>query len=439
LKSYTALLQGTCPVDLHLEAPKPEEPGHATLSGTVIGLDGQPLLSAKVELADPFNEPLLFTMSIRVLKRTVSDSLGKFSFAGVREGIWVVRATKKAADAEGRFSLFWGEKWQTVAEDVPVAPLEIRVDKAHIWGTVVKADGAPVRDRYVTFDVALHTGGEAGRELFLDERSQFTLFPQQNGLLTRPPSPAEYKKWITKMFRFVPERFVEDARFPWEKRNLPPEGWVRLSARISGTPKEIGDVRWGEESLVVAFAPQGAVKGHVTDAGTGRPIPHVIVFARQKDRDVGGLRADDDGAFWFPELPVGACTLTSAKSGVYWANSKEIEVVEGGEVNVEIELWKHRIIRGRLLLKETGQPLVAEIHILDWPAECVSGRDGRFTLSLFPQEGRSDERYFLIVSLEGTGLRSLKKAVEAVGGREIDVGDIYLERQEEGSEASGEK
>jgi len=191
--------------------------------------------------------------------------------------------------------------------------------------------------------------------------------------------------------------------------------------------------------LVVAFAPQGAVKGHVTDAGTGRPIPHVIVFARQKDRDVGGLRADDDGVFWFPELPVGACTLTSAKSGVYWANSKEIEVVEGGEVNVEIELWKHRIIRGRLLLKETGQPLVAEIHILDWPAECVSGRDGRFTLSLFPQEGRSDERYFLIVSLEGTGLRSLKKAVEAVGGREIDVGDIYLERQEEGSEASGEK
>ncbi|MDP2897187.1 MAG: sigma-70 family RNA polymerase sigma factor [bacterium] len=439
LKSYTALLQGTCPVDLHLEAPKPEEPGHATLSGTVIGLDGQPLLSAKVELADPFNEPLLSTMSVGVLKGTVSDSLGKFSFSGVREGIWVVRATKKAADIEGRFSLFWGEEWRTVAEDVPVAPLEVRVGKAHIWGRVVRADGTPVRDRYVKFGVALHTGGQAGRELFLDEHGQFALFPQQNALLTRPPSPAAYKEWLRKKFGFMPERLLEDARFPWERGKLPPEGWVRLSARVSGVSEEIRDVRWGEESLVVALAPQGDVRGHVTDADTGRPIPHVIVLARQKGRDAGAAKADDDGAFRFAELPPGPCTLTSAESGMYWANNKEIEVVEGGEVNVEIQLWTHRIIRGRLLLKETGQPVVAKIHILDWPAECVSGRDGRFALSLFPQEGRFDTRYFLIVPLEGTGLKSLKKAVETVGGREIDVGDIYLERQEEGSEASGEK
>jgi hypothetical protein len=118
LGSYTDLLRGALPLDLHLQASTPEL-SRAIIVGTVLDEDGKPASSAEVELAEPPTWPHESMFYAVPLKKTMSDSEGEFEFSCLDRGLWLIRARKKAVDTQGNAALFLGEKWQTLVEDAP--------------------------------------------------------------------------------------------------------------------------------------------------------------------------------------------------------------------------------------------------------------------------------------------------------------------------------
>jgi hypothetical protein len=389
---------------------------------------------AGVELAEPATLPHDSTLYTSPLSKTVSDSEGKFNFSCVGEGLWLIRARKKDVDAQGNISLLLGERWLALAENAFPSPVEVRLSKTYIRGKVIKANGAPVRNRYLDFWLMLHTGGRSRKRLFLAESGEFTVIPPQQAVLTRPPSIALYRQWVKKKW---PHLTGGNTPVPWEKGDPPPEGYVRLSVDTAEGPgADLGEVRWGEDCLVVVLSSTGRIRGHVVDADTGMPIPEARVSVSQEGRYVAGCMSDSQGVFAFTCAPVGQCTLGVEEDG-YWIRCKAIDVVEAEETHVQIELWTYWTIRGRLLLKETGEPIVAEIHTID--GTVVSGRDGSFSIFVPARKGVRRTHYSLTVSLEGSGLKSVGLGLEHDPWvREVDLGSIWVESQDQGqSEDSG--
>jgi hypothetical protein len=462
--SYAEMLRGTSPLDLHLEAPEPEVAG-VTISGSVLGEGGEPIPFARVELREPSSYQSSFLSLQR--NKVCSDRGGEFTVSHVPEGLWLIRARKKIVREDGEMSLLWGEAWREVIENVPVPPLEIRLAKAHVRGRISEADGSPVRDRPTTFFIDLHTGGGSGVHPFLTEKGEFTILPFDQGVLTRPPV-ATYRRVKEKVL----EKWMKDQRekaspqllehrghedtllrlgrlihgldLPWEKRDYPAEGFVRLSVVANWAGDESnqvfeGDVRLGEESLIISLPPYGSIRGRVIDADSRRPVANTHVGLSQEGHFLTSCRTDDESFFVFPRVPAGPCVLHAQKEeDGYWIRWKELEVVKGQDNYVEIDIWKHFLIRGRLLLRDSGQPLVAEVRT-DHGAYTTDHR-GRFLIPAPATKGVIARLYWFSVPLPGAGLKPAEKPVEySPWERQIDVGDIYVEREEEGLERSPEE
>ena len=406
--SYMELLRGNIQCDMHLRPPEPE-PARSSIVGTVMDEAGRPVSFAKVDLCEPLSSPEPSTFSVRPRRKTISSSDGQFEFSGVRQGLWLVRARKKVTPIEGQASLFWGEKWQTVAEGAPESSVTIQLSKAHIHGRILQPDGTPVRDCRTTFYLTYHTGDETWDRPLLGEEGEFSLFPREFSALTRPPS-ADFRK---------------------DTGELPAEGWVRVRAIVARYTQQsrradIGDVRWGESSLVVVVAPQGSIRGRLMDSDTQLPVRDALVKAWQRGRVVASSRSKGEGIFLFPNLEVGYYTL-AAWHDDYWTNWKDVEVLERAEAEVEMEVSTYWTIRGRLLLFESRRPFVAEVHTPD--GDYLSQSDGRFAIAV-PKTKENMGRSLYTFTVVGEGLRPVQKSVPYPQGTEVEVGDLFVEREE---------
>ncbi len=425
---YDTLLAGGFPVDVHLKPSEPEpEPSGTTVAGVVLDESGRPASSAVVELAEPSVETGDSTgLTVFPQKKTRSDSEGKFQFTEVKEGLWLVRGQNRVVQIAGNDSLYWGEEWLTVSKDMPVSDLQVRLGKAHVRGKVVRADGTPLRDRYASFQLTSPTGWSQGLKLYLGGDGGFDLCPSRgyNGrfaVLTLPPLTS-YKQWAdARVKRQDPKA---KAVIPWEGKDRPPERHVRLAPQIGPLRLDPLDVRLGEESLTIRFPAMGAVGGRVLDADTKAPISGVTLVVEHEDRGFVLKKTDSEGAFSFDALPGGSYALTTSRPG-YWPRHRRIEVVEGSDSYIDVELRTYYIIRGRLRLRETGELLVAEIRTKD--GNYMSKPNGTFAI-IVPWEGNARfAAYQFSVPLEGKGLKSVVEYVPRRWGEDIDVGDIYVE------------
>jgi hypothetical protein len=444
---YETLLTGGFPIDVHLERSQPEpEPSGTTITGVVLDESGRTASSAVVELAEPGatrDDSWGFWVSPR--KKTRSDPEGAFTFSAVKEGLWLIRAQKKIVEAWGKESLYWGEKWLTVSEDTPVSGLQVRLEKAHVRGKVVSADGTPLRDRYASFELTFHTSSGQRQDMFLGAAGDFDLCPRGNSgqVLTLPPL-ASYKQWAdAEVKRWDPEA---KAVIPWENKDLPPQGYVRLKLGVTAGAYPVAlepvEARLGEESLVIRFPATGSVRGRVVDARTGRPIAGARAIIQREGKSLPRRTTDSEGAFSFDRVPLGPCDFYANAPGYYLAYKEEIEIVEGQEYYIEANLGTYYIIRGRLRLKETGERLLwAEIRT-KYGSHVT--QDGTFALQV-PGEGNSGGYPFTVVPTTLPGMKPGLKSVDVVapppasGEHEVDVGDIYVEREEQGGEARGER
>ena len=430
--SYAELLQGASPLDLHLQAPATKQ-GLAVVFGTVLDENGEQASSSEIELAEPSRSPGPWSFCAAPLKKTLSGADGEFQFLHVGKGLWLIRARKERTSPGGK-CLLLGEKWQTLVEDVPVPSVQVRLSKAYIRGRVQEADGSSMRNRYLDFSLTLHTGHEGVQELFLGEYGEFTLFPPRRAVLTRPSSTAMYRRWAEKRWPYPPGVKVA---VPWEKPDLPEEGYVRLSVRSrEGLTADLGNIQWGEESLVVSLPRRGRVRGQVIDADTRNPIADAGIGASYAGRYFKGGVTDGSGMFSLSNMPAGFCEVGVHVDG-YWHRRKRVEVIEAGEVYLELEIWTYWTIRGRLLLKDTGDPVVTEVRTRH--GTYVSGRDGRFAISVPAKKGEIAFWYEFTIPLEGSGLKAVSSRVEYNPfAREIDVGDVYVEKENELNSDGGE-
>ncbi|MDP2895326.1 MAG: carboxypeptidase-like regulatory domain-containing protein [bacterium] len=140
-KSYIAILEGKCPLDVHLRVPEPEPQG-VSVSGVVLSPSGEPASLAQVELGYVYSAGPS-DLTFNATKTASCDSEGRFKFANVEKGLWLIRAQQKLVDPEGDVSLLQGESWQQVVENAPIPAFEMRLGKTYIRGRIVRSDGRP--------------------------------------------------------------------------------------------------------------------------------------------------------------------------------------------------------------------------------------------------------------------------------------------------------
>jgi hypothetical protein len=437
--SYNEALQGVRPWDIRLHKEQADAGSEGvTIIGLVLNEAGERGNQVNVDLVELTTSSSDWPPPLPV-KKTVSDSEGEFSLSGVREGLYVVRARRKTVNAEGKTSMVWGEAWATVVENTEVPKLEIKLEKVHIHGAIVETDGAPLRN----YSALIHAGYCTGawgysQHLILGERGEFTVLPDHTAILTLDRSTPGFKEWEER-FRVQRvegrEHFPEELRkLPWESSLCPPKGYATLFVSLgqrardtAGSITVVDQVRLGEEDLTVKVSSRGSVRGRVVDFDTRASLRNVRVKAYfEEGYGTAECYADSQGVFSLPDLTAGWWTLHLEEDG-YWIRRKEVEVVSSETVNVEIDLWASWVIRGRLLLKDTGQPLIAEIRTRD--GVYVSRRDGRFMIPVPAPEEKFYWEYLLEVS--GTGLRVSNTIVNYDPRvRVTDIGDIYVEREE---------
>jgi hypothetical protein len=213
---------------------------------------------------------------------------------------------------------------------------------------------------------------------------------------------------------------------PWENEDLPPKGYVRLTPEMQWIPLDPIDARLGDESVVIRLPGMGAVRGRVVDGNTRSPIPGGHASIRQRGQWLQRKTTDAEGRFHFDRVLPEQCMPYVYADG-YWPRETEIEVYEEQERYYEVTLQTYYVIRGRLRLKETMQPFVAEIRTKD--GNYVSERDGTFAI-VVPAEGNMGTMGYGLTVFLGTGLKSVHRYVPHPSAYEVDIGDILIEREE---------
>ena len=118
-----------------------------------------------------------------------------------------------------------------------------------------------------------------------------------------------------------------DADGAFELHDVPVGTWIvsasrfgylglirRISIDASGRHVQLGldAAPFALEGLTVAVDGVGALTGRVVDAGSGRPLPGVVVWVPAEGR---GVPADDLGRFVVPEIPYGPQVLQVSRAG----------------------------------------------------------------------------------------------------------------------------
>ena len=163
--------------------------------------------------------------------------------------------------------------------------------------------------------------------------------------------------------------------------------------------------------LILAFGiqapapePAGAIRGRITDAGTGAPIAGAVVTLQPESGNQAAVRADENGLYAFTNLASGTYRVSAEPPefratyvyASFYDSSRPKDrgaiVLQTGEVRsrVDIELARSVAISGRVV-DEWGQP-VAGVSV---------GASARFPArAMFPGRATDDRGIFRVFGLE---------------------------------------
>ena len=88
---------------------------------------------------------------------------------------------------------------------------------------------------------------------------------------------------------------------------------------------------------VPAVAQTGTIRGFVTDAADGQPLPGVNVILTNAAGDLFGNASDTDGFFGISRVPVGAYQLRASFIG-FQEFTQDVTVVDGEIQTIQIEM-----------------------------------------------------------------------------------------------------
>jgi RNA polymerase sigma factor (sigma-70 family) len=402
------------------EAPKDSPPRAIEVRGQVLGPDGKPAAGAKVYL--------LGSKRTKGEAIATADAEGKFHFSAKPEDVGL--DGRVLAIGEGR-----APDWIELDRcDKGAITLRLGADDVPFTGRVLTLEGQPVAGATVE---AERIGKQADGDLrqWLDNNVKLrkdSFWVNERGLVTVTPSAFGTRLTATTdrdgKFRLVgagSDRVLSvrvrgdgiEHKFFW--------GVTRLDAPKDGYIKT-GETNYGlyGPEMTVLVGPSKPFVGTVRDRATGEPIAGIVV--EEVERGVTQTFTDARGQYRLEGVPKKKhYTLAAAgKEGVPYfdTNSDRVEDTAGfGPITVDFMLHRGVEITGRILDKDTGTPVAAQVHYdaatdnpnrKDYPpldeARVIISRwgrtcpDGTFTMLAIPGPGavsvcgKDRERYPIV-------------------------------------------
>ncbi len=372
--------QTAAPAD-KTDAPPPAEkpPADAvTVSGRVLGPDGQPVAGAELVLS-PVSFDFRALLKLPRVVRARSGADGQFRFTAnrselVKQAILLATAPESAPDWVEASSLVEGPQTLRLVKDVPITGRVLDLEGRPVAGVTVRvlrveatADGdlTPVlkswnpdgnRPSYL-FTKSLYRPDLLGTAapMTTDAAGRFRLtgFGGERMVVLKLEGPTIEHKVLHVLNR--PGLDVAALTRPDPEKRMP------------GMPRRSPPTVYGPQFDHPA-RPTRPITGTVRDKITGKPLPGVQVSgygAQSWWEDYATAATDDEGRYRLIGLPKGPSYRVSAFGGTgreFLPAQQQVADSEGlTPLTVDFDLVHGVRVRGRVTDKTTGRPVVAAV------------------------------------------------------------------------------
>jgi len=313
----------------------------ATLSGTVVDAQGNPVTDATVVGYQYASRAGFGPMEMEAKQHATTDRQGAFEFPAFR-GMGVVLVTKTGSAPA------WRTWYSTPLESQKI----VLGASSTLAGVVVDDAGRPVADAEVWVSSALN---KATTDL---ERPNY-------------------------LFGKIPRELFSaraSAQGKFRIENFPADAQARLSVKAAGKAlrQTANSVRYdelpfhaGQEDITLILDPAGSVTGKVVVRGTGQPLASAVVGlqpsapapeTRYGLREMGTVASDVDGSFRIPDVPAGSyqvmANFTNEPIPDWVADPVPVTVAAGETVpDVQVQAYKGGVLEVTVCRKDNHEPL----------------------------------------------------------------------------------
>jgi RNA polymerase sigma factor (sigma-70 family) len=364
-------------------------PGRMFISGRVLDPKGLPVPNATA-MAYARSKALGHSPSLRRM-RPLPIGAGGADGSG-RFRIDVPRTSSARHDTFGVVAIAhgFGAAWSELDPDAdqPAADITLHPERV-IQGRIIDLEGRPVRDvavrvrlmgRVAPHPRAFSAADSLQEELIFgdDEAKNLPAWPQP------ATSDAEGRFVLHGLGRGLRAFLrVEDHRFASQR--------IMIDTGGDASPQQ----------LTIALAPAKLIKGRVTYADTGKPVPHTLL-AVSGGRDLMEFETDDDGHFRANPVsgerydlrayPPAGQPYLSVWEPVLWPKAAI-------EQSVDLALPRGVVLHGKVTEKDSGQPVAgATVRYLSHQEEqnnpskssstvLETAPDGSFQIGALPRPG----------------------------------------------------
>ncbi len=333
-------------------------PDEVTVSGRVVGPDGEPIAGARVGVVTAVRPTVAW-----IDTRSADDGSFEVAIEGpMPEGACLVAARAEGFAAGGAIGVI-GQRLEVTLSD----------DPGSVSGTVSGPDGEPLEGVKVRVFV-LYAEGEAplgawfegwdgAPQALTDERGQFTIGDLPRGQKVALAAEAEgLAEW----------RAMDLTAWPVVGQDVP---------------------------VSMAMEPEAVITGRVTRQG--EPAAGVAVNAQAQHPGVGRAHAltDNTGRYEMRSLAGGTYNVTIDPPEGWTAAAREsVQVASGGRAEgIDLELIRGALVRGTVTWQETGEPVAGTGVGAYGPAgpqstgavqRVVTDDEGRYELRVPPGHSR---------------------------------------------------
>jgi RNA polymerase sigma factor (sigma-70 family) len=374
------------------ERPAQDAKPLMTVTGRVLAPDGKPVAGARVavlsySLGSYFTEQGPAAADVR-LGHTWTDADGRFTLEVRRTSSARDYAVAVIASAAGH-----GLGWQGLHPDAarPEAVIRLRPEQA-LRGRVIDLQGAPA----------------AGVKLYLAYVAPKDVREEKDSVGLHEP---------LESLAPLPGPVTTDGQGHFVLRGLGPDLLIGLHVRderfACQTLHRIATGPAGKaEEAVLLLQPPQVVEGRITQADTGRPVPHARLVVIGQDRKFGqstfehgtvAARADTQGRFRVSSFPGNtlAVKVFPPEGSPYLAIGKDVAWPRGAaRQQLDLALPRVVLVRGRVTEAASGRPVAGatidflpqrtdnpnfreDVLVALWSG-VKSGPDGTFRMAVLP-------------------------------------------------------
>ena len=383
-------------------AARPEDttqrpaPGRMFVSGRVLDPQGEPVPNATTMVYAATKQPesgdggLVEKMKPAAIGQARSDDSGRFQVDAPRTSSARHHKMGAVATAPG-----YGAGWVEVDPDAdrPVADISLWPEQV-IQGRLFDLIGRPVHGVEVMVQrMGRVIPGNLGRQYPYGIEGPSFWWNPGNGLPAWPKSAISDSdgrftvRGVGRDLRVV--LMIDDPRFARQTVPIDADGTSELNA------------------VTLALVPAKIIKGRITDAGTGKPVPHAQLSVLSYDTALGGMvnefEADAEGRFRANPMPAKAdrykVSVTAPEGQPYLGVSKLFDWPKGAvEYPIDLALPRGAVIRGKVTEDGSGKPVAgarvsfgtrrtAGDRSGNLNGRAASGPDGSFQIAVQPGPG----------------------------------------------------